>query len=68
MPDLIKQLSRGPNFVVKRFYGYILMDIDSMLGSGIQGKTQNSGVRLIASTTSFASSKDRNSIATYLTY
>ncbi|KAH0707728.1 hypothetical protein KY285_010850 [Solanum tuberosum] len=31
-------------------------------------KTENSGVTLVASTTSFASSKDKNLIAAYLTY
>ena len=36
VPDLIKQFSRGPNVVAKRYLGISSMDIDSILGSVMQ--------------------------------
>ncbi|KAG5567910.1 hypothetical protein H5410_065075 [Solanum commersonii] len=66
--DLIKQLSEG-QILLQKIFGISSMDIDSMLvPSGCKAKTQNSGVTLVASTTSFASSKDKNPIASDLTY
>ena len=58
--DLIKQLSRGPNSVAKRYSGYLINGYRFHVGQrDARRKTQNSGVTLIASTTSFASSKDK---------
>ena len=69
MPDLIKQLSRGPNSVAKRYLGYLINGYRiNVRQRDARRKTQNSGVTLIASTTSFASSKDKNPIAADLTY
>ena len=69
VPDLIKQLSRGPNVVAKRYFGYLINGYRFHIRQrDARRKTQNSGVTLVASTTSFASSKDKNSIAADLTY
>ncbi|XP_015054911.1 uncharacterized protein LOC107001341 [Solanum pennellii] len=69
VPDLIKQLSRGPNSVAKRFSGYLINGYRfHVRQSDARRKTQNSGVTLIPSTTSFSSSKDKNLIAADLTY
>ncbi|KAH0685856.1 hypothetical protein KY285_016411 [Solanum tuberosum] len=69
VPDLIKQLSRGPNSVAKRYFGYLTNGYRFHVRQrDARSKTQNSGVTLVASTTSFASSKDKNSIAADLTY
>ncbi|KAK6803203.1 hypothetical protein RDI58_000987 [Solanum bulbocastanum] len=69
VPNLIKQLSRGPNFVVERYSGYLINGYRFHVRQrDARRKTQNSGVTVVASTTSFASSKDKNLIATYLTY
>ena len=67
--DLIKQLSRGPNSVAKRYLGYLINGYRiNVRQRDARRKTQNSGVTLIASTTSFASPKDKNPIAADLTY
>ena len=56
VPDLIKQLSRGPNSVAKRYSGYLINRYRYHVRQRDERrKTQNSGVTLIASTTSFAS-------------
>ncbi|KAH0748338.1 hypothetical protein KY290_027570 [Solanum tuberosum] len=69
VPDLIKQLSRGPNFVAKRYSGYLINGYRFHIRQrDVRRKTQNCGVTLVASTTSFASSKDKNPIAAVLTY
>ncbi|KAH0756369.1 hypothetical protein KY290_026639 [Solanum tuberosum] len=69
VPDLIKQLSRGPNSVEKRYSGYLINGYRFHVRQRYaRRKTQNSGVTLVSSTTSFASSKDKNLIAAYLTY
>jgi len=69
VPDLIKQLSRGPNFVAKRYSGYLINGYRFHIRQrDVRRKTQNCGVTLVASTTSFASSKDKNPIAADLTY
>ena len=60
VPDLIKQLSRGPNSVAKRYSGSLINGYRFHVRQrDTRRKTQNSGVTLIASTTSFASSKDK---------
>ncbi|KAK6782340.1 hypothetical protein RDI58_020136 [Solanum bulbocastanum] len=69
VPDLIKKLSRGPNFVTKRYFGYLINGYRFHIRQrDARRKTQNSGVTVVASTTSFASSKDKNPIAANLTY
>ena len=69
VPDLIKQLSRGPNSIGKRYSGYLINGYRFHVRQrDTRRKTQNSGVTLIASTTSFASSNDKNPIAADLTY
>ncbi|WMV13675.1 hypothetical protein MTR67_007060 [Solanum verrucosum] len=69
VPDLIKQLSRGPNSVAKRYSGYLINVYRFHVRQrDARRKTQNSGVTLVASTTSFARSKDKNLIAADLTY
>ena len=67
--DLIKQFSRGPNSVAKIYYGYLISGYRFHVRQhDARCKTQNSGVTLIDSTISFASSKDKNPIAADLTY
>ncbi|KAK6780135.1 hypothetical protein RDI58_022319 [Solanum bulbocastanum] len=67
--DLIKQLSRVPNSVAKRYFGYLINGYRFHVRQrDARRKTQNSGVTLVASATSFASSKDKNPIAVDLTY
>ncbi|KAH0695088.1 hypothetical protein KY285_022185 [Solanum tuberosum] len=69
VPDLIKQLSRGPNSIAKRYSGYLINGYRFHVRQcDARRKTQNSGVTLVASTTTFASSKDKNPIAADLTY
>ncbi|WMV37972.1 hypothetical protein MTR67_031357 [Solanum verrucosum] len=69
VPDLIKELSRGPNYVAKRYSGYLINGYRFHIRQrDARCKTQNSGVTVVASTTSFASSKDKNPIAADLTY
>lgn len=69
VPDLIKQLSKGPNFVAKRYSGYLINGYRFHVRQrDARRKTQNSGVTVVASTTSFARSKDKNLIAADLTY
>ncbi|XP_049371954.1 uncharacterized protein LOC125836844 [Solanum verrucosum] len=69
VPNLIKQLSRGPNSIAKRYSGYLINGYRFHIRQrDARRKTQNSGVTLFASTTSFASSKDKNPTAADLTY
>ncbi|KAK6782369.1 hypothetical protein RDI58_020165 [Solanum bulbocastanum] len=69
VPNLIKQLSRGPNYVAKRYSGYLINGYRFHVRQpDARRKTQNSGITLVASIISFASSKDKNPIAAYLTY
>ncbi|WMV33119.1 hypothetical protein MTR67_026504 [Solanum verrucosum] len=69
VPNLIKQLSRGPNSIAKRYSGYLINEYRFHIRQrDARRKTQNSGVTLFASTTSFASSKDKNATAADLTY
>ncbi|KAK6791504.1 hypothetical protein RDI58_010585 [Solanum bulbocastanum] len=69
VPNLIKELSRGPNFVTKRYSGYLINRYRFHIRQrDARHKTQNSGVIVVASTTSFTSSKDKNPIAADLTY
>ena len=66
---MIKQLSRGPNVVAKRYPRYLINGYRfHSRQRDARCKTQNSGVTLVASTTSITSSKDKNPIAAYLTY
>ncbi|WMV18692.1 hypothetical protein MTR67_012077 [Solanum verrucosum] len=67
--DLIKHLLRGPNSVAKRYAGYIINVYRFQTRRReAKRKTQNSVVTLVALTTSFASSKDKNQIDANLTY
>ncbi|XP_047267683.1 uncharacterized protein LOC124898104 [Capsicum annuum] len=69
VPDLIKEFSRGPNAVAKRYSGYLINGYRFHIRQcNARRKTQNSGVTLVASTTSFASSKDKNPVHADLTY
>ena len=69
MPYLLKQLTEGTNSVAKLYSWYIINGYRfHVRRSDARRKTQNIGVTLIASTTSFAISKDENPIATDLTY
>ena len=66
---MIKQLSRGPNFVAKRYSGFLINGYRFHVRKrDARSKTQNSGVIPVSSTTSFASSKYKNSIVAALTY
>ncbi|WMV18167.1 hypothetical protein MTR67_011552 [Solanum verrucosum] len=67
--DEIQEYIRGPNFVAKRYSGYLINGYRFHIRQrDARHKTQNSGVTVVASTTSFARSKDKNPIATDLTY
>ncbi|WMV20094.1 hypothetical protein MTR67_013479 [Solanum verrucosum] len=63
VPEHLRQLAKGPNTAAKRYTAYFIngyrfhtMKRDS------QGKTQNYGVTLLATTYSFASARDQNPI------
>ncbi|WMV53470.1 hypothetical protein MTR67_046855 [Solanum verrucosum] len=63
VPEHLRQLAKGPNTAAKRYTAYFIngyrfhtMKRDS------QGKTQNYGVTLSATTDSFASARDQNPI------
>ncbi|XP_075095301.1 uncharacterized protein LOC142173579 [Nicotiana tabacum] len=69
VPDFIKQLSRGPNSIAKRYSGYLINGYRfHKRQHDARRTTQNSGVTLVALTTSFASSKDKNPVDANLTY
>ncbi|WMV49767.1 hypothetical protein MTR67_043152 [Solanum verrucosum] len=67
--DGVQEYNRGPNSVAKRYFGYLINGYRFHVRQrDARRKTQTSGVTLVASTTSFASSKDKNLIAANLTY
>ncbi|KAH0773686.1 hypothetical protein KY290_010823 [Solanum tuberosum] len=69
VPDLIKQLSRGPNSIAKRYTGCLINGYRFHIRQcDARHKIHNTGVTLVASTTSFASSKDKNPTDADLTY
>jgi hypothetical protein len=69
VPEDIKWLSRGPDFVASRFKGFIINGYRFRTKHGDAGKkTQNSGVRVVASTPSFSSSKDQNPVIGDVSY
>ena len=69
MPLQLEKLSRGPNFVAKRYPGYIINGYRfHTTKRDTNRKTQNSGVTLVSLTSSFASSKDGNPRTEPITY
>ncbi|XP_049382842.1 uncharacterized protein LOC125847219 [Solanum stenotomum] len=67
--DEVQEYIRGPNSVAKRYSRYLINGYRFHVRQrDARRKTQNTGVTLVASTTSFASSKDKNPIAAELTY
>ncbi|KAF3629176.1 hypothetical protein FXO37_29056 [Capsicum annuum] len=69
VPDLIKEFSRGPNIVAKRYSGYLINGYRFHIRQcDARQKKQNSGVTLVASTISISSSKDKNPVHADLTY
>ena len=69
VPDWIKELSRGPNMVAKRYSSFLVNGYRfHTRRHDARRKTQNSGVTVVALTTSFASSKDQNPIEADITY
>nr|XP_025670299.1 uncharacterized protein LOC112770094 [Arachis hypogaea] len=69
VPDWIKELSRGPNKIAKRYSGYFINGYRFHTRQReARRKTQNSGVTLVALTTSFASAKDPNPIRAKVSY
>lgn len=65
----IKEFSRGPNNVAKRFSGYLVNGYRfHTMKRDAKHKTQNSGVTLVSLTSSFASSKDDNPKIVPMTY
>ena len=65
----IKWLSRGPNYIAKRFKGYVINGFGFLIyDRGLGKRTQNYGVAVTASTSSFASNRDQNPIIGDVTY
>jgi len=65
----LKEFSRGPNNVAKRFSGYLINGYRFHTAKrDARQKTQNSGVTLVSMTPSFSSSKDENPIIEPITY
>ncbi|KAL4365744.1 hypothetical protein AHAS_Ahas07G0136700 [Arachis hypogaea] len=62
VPNWIKELSRGPNKIAKRYSRFHTRQRKA------RRKTQNSGVTLVALTTSFASAKDPSPIWAKVSY
>jgi len=61
VPPQLREFSRGPNNVAKRFSGYLVNGYRfHTMQRDARRKTQNSGVTLVSLTESFASSKDKN--------
>ena len=61
MPSQIKEFSRGPSNVAKRFSGYLINGYKfHTMKRDAKHKTQNSSVTLVSWTSSFASAKDDN--------
>ncbi|XP_058775279.1 uncharacterized protein LOC131649536 [Vicia villosa] len=69
VPLQLEKLSRGPNFVAKRYPGYVINGYRLHTRKrDANRKTQNSGVTLVSLTSSFASSKDGNPRTEPITY
>ncbi|XP_057747099.1 uncharacterized protein LOC130966327 [Arachis stenosperma] len=69
VPNWIKELSRGPTQCAKRYSGYFINGYRFHTRQReVRRKTQNSGVTLVALTTSFASTKDANPIHENVSY
>ncbi|XP_058785062.1 uncharacterized protein LOC131659973 [Vicia villosa] len=69
VPLQLEKLSRGPNFVAKRYLGYVINGYRFHTRKrDTNRKTQNSGVTLVSLTSSFASSKDGNPRTEPITY
>ncbi|KAL4327722.1 hypothetical protein AHAS_Ahas13G0128500 [Arachis hypogaea] len=69
VPNSIKELSRGPTQCAKRYSGYFINGYRFHTRQcEVRRKTQNSGVSLVALTTSFASTKDANPIHENVSY
>ncbi|XP_058746586.1 uncharacterized protein LOC131619515 [Vicia villosa] len=69
VPLQLEKLSRGPNFVAKRYPGYVINGYRFHTRKrDTNRKTQNSGVTLVSLTSSFASSKDGNPRTEPITY
>ena len=65
----LKEFSRGPNNVAKRFSGYLINGYRFHTAKrDARRKTQNSSVTLVSMTPSFSSSKDENPIIEPITY
>ena len=69
VPKKLKDLSKGPNTVAKRFSGYMVNGYKFHTRQhDATHITQNSGVTLVSETASFASSKDENPKTKPITY
>lgn len=67
--DQIKELSRGPNTIARRFSGYVINGYRFHTRQcDARRKTQNSGVTLVSMSKNFARTKDENPITKPLTY
>ncbi|XP_020963989.1 uncharacterized protein LOC110265366 [Arachis ipaensis] len=65
----LKDLSRGPNTVAKRFSSYVINGYKFQTREhDASHTTQNSGVTLVCETPSFASAKDNNPMTKAVTY
>ncbi|XP_020968056.1 uncharacterized protein LOC107618653 isoform X3 [Arachis ipaensis] len=69
VPGWIRQLSKGPNKVAKSFSAYVVNGYRfHTKRREVMRKTQNSGVTVVAETTSFASVKDKKPIKANIRY
>ncbi|XLU34499.1 hypothetical protein S245_070565, partial [Arachis hypogaea] len=69
VPVWLKELSRGPSSVARKFFGYIINGYRfHTVEREARRKTQNSGVTLTALTSSFASAKDKSPIQDTVAY
>ena len=67
--DELRSLAQGPNFIGKRYKGFIINGFRFHVKEIEQRrKTQNSGVVVIAKTTSYSSANDRNPVIGDVTY
>ncbi|KAH0682771.1 hypothetical protein KY285_020282 [Solanum tuberosum] len=63
VPEHLRQLAKGPNTAAKRYTSYFISGYRfHTMKRDSQGKTQNYGVTLSATTDSFASARDQNPI------
>ena len=63
VPEHLRQLSKGPNTVAKSYTSYFINGYRfHTMKQDSQGKNQNYGVTLSATTDSFASARDQNPI------